>query len=351
MSTSNRERVLVAEDDPVASVIVQRVIERAGYEVLVVKDGRSALRELQKGNYFAVLADWMLPELDGIEVVRYATSGEGPKPKAFLTSVINIPAAREHAIAAGAQDFLAKPITPALLLKALRAEPEKRPVKLADGNHPLTRAEPWPLLSATSAATLSDMVGSELTVSTVPEVPELPLTLTCGLMDSANGTELVAWIAARESAALALTAAVLGEPPGELEGAAEMLAEMLNTVAGSVKSQFVNHGFKFTLGIPKRIGARELRDLTAAAFASVVSAITVGETSFILGHTATNAQSKQVRVEELREGFVLAEDLKNASGTLILLPACTRLTSTAVQRLRDSCKGRSVRVFVPAGVA
>ena len=95
--------ILIAEDEHVSSLVLQRLLVKAGYEVTVVRDGKQALQHAQKNSYAAMIVDWMLPELDGIEVVRtIATSNLDHKPKMLLCSVIDIPAAQEYAVAAGA---------------------------------------------------------------------------------------------------------------------------------------------------------------------------------------------------------------------------------------------------------
>ncbi len=346
MSAPGRKRVLLAEDEVVCSVIVQRMIEKDGYEVVVVKDGMSALREVEAGDFFAVIADWMLPELDGIEIVRRVTSRPGNKTKAFLTSVIDIPAAREHAAAAGALDFLPKPVSAATLLKALRTELKPVVVKAPEGNHPMTRAAAWSNITALSSGPLTELLGTPVSVELATDVPDDPVALTCGLVDARNGSEVTPWILARESAAISVATAMLGEAPGNAEEAADALAEVLNLLAGVLKTEFGTNDFKFTLVLPKRTTSKEIRALIEGAFASIVTTVAFGDTSFALGFSARSVNAVEMRVEDLREGFVLAEDVCNATGGM-LLPACTRLTATAAQRLRETCKGRKVRAHVP----
>jgi hypothetical protein len=140
---------------------------------------------------------------------------------------------------------------------------------------------------------------------------------------------------------------MLGEKPANVQEAADAMAEVLNVVAGVVKTAFVAHGFKFTIVLPSRVTTTEVRKIIDGGFATIVTTVTLGDISFNLGFSVGAAGAVEMKAEELREGFVLAEDVKNASGNVILLPACTRLTATAAQRLRETCKGRVVRVHVP----
>jgi CheY-like chemotaxis protein len=64
-------RILVAEDSPTQTVQIRGLLEEAGYEVDVVATGRQALHRLEKGEvYDLILTDMMMPEMDGLQLVR-----------------------------------------------------------------------------------------------------------------------------------------------------------------------------------------------------------------------------------------------------------------------------------------
>ena len=62
--------ILVVEDSPVNRVVAVSVLERWGYHVHVVNDGREALHALSMQRYDAVLMDCQMPELDGYEATE-----------------------------------------------------------------------------------------------------------------------------------------------------------------------------------------------------------------------------------------------------------------------------------------
>ena len=68
-------KILIADDDAISRRLVQRTLEREGYEVLVVENGRSAAECLSsdEGPRLALL-DWVMPELDGLSVCRQIRS-------------------------------------------------------------------------------------------------------------------------------------------------------------------------------------------------------------------------------------------------------------------------------------
>jgi DNA-binding response OmpR family regulator len=64
-------RVLVVEDDPAISTLLEALMRRRGYECDVVSDGNEAIRRLRRDAYFAVLLDLMLPGAFGFDVIRF----------------------------------------------------------------------------------------------------------------------------------------------------------------------------------------------------------------------------------------------------------------------------------------
>ncbi len=104
-------KILIADDDPVS------LLERRGYEIVVVSDGRAAVRELSKpdGPRLALL-DWMMPELDGSEVCReIRRQQDGPYIYILLLTSRQSTADIVAGLEAGADDYLTKPFNPAEL--------------------------------------------------------------------------------------------------------------------------------------------------------------------------------------------------------------------------------------------
>ena len=110
-TAENMSRVLIAEDDLTARTILTGILKKWGYEVLAVKDGQAAWEALQQPDSpRLVILDWMMPGLDGLEVIRLvrAQDTEHPPYIILLTSkdqVEDISAGLE----AGANDYVRKP--------------------------------------------------------------------------------------------------------------------------------------------------------------------------------------------------------------------------------------------------
>ena len=104
-------RVLIAEDDRTSALLLEHAVTRAGHEALVVQDGQEALSRLKSGEFDAVLTDWMMPRMDGIELIRKARE-DVPEPPIFLVvTALASAEARQHALRAGADDYIAKPFS------------------------------------------------------------------------------------------------------------------------------------------------------------------------------------------------------------------------------------------------
>ncbi len=104
-------QLLIAEDDPLSSRVLQRTLASWGHDVVVVGDGEAAWEILQRTDApkLAIL-DWMMPRVDGLEVCRRVRSLERTEPTyiILLTAKDN----KEDIVTgleSGANDYVTKP--------------------------------------------------------------------------------------------------------------------------------------------------------------------------------------------------------------------------------------------------
>ena len=113
-------RVLCAEDNPYARVVLNTVLGEFGYRADFVGSGEAAVAAAAKGGYDLVLMDLTLPGLDGIAAVRQIRAlGNGGDLPIIGISGRTEPAHIQTALAAGMNAFLAKPVSPAALAQAI----------------------------------------------------------------------------------------------------------------------------------------------------------------------------------------------------------------------------------------
>jgi DNA-binding response OmpR family regulator len=111
--------VLLVEDEPRLAQLVARELEAAGYAVRHARDGASALRLFAEAPPDLVLLDWMLPGMDGLEVLRRLRQGSAV-PVLMLTARVE-EVDRVVGLEVGADDYLTKPFGSRELVARVRA--------------------------------------------------------------------------------------------------------------------------------------------------------------------------------------------------------------------------------------
>lgn len=116
--TTGPAPILVVDDDPKIVRLVRTYLEREGFRVVEAADGRSALAAIALEAPALVVLDLMLPEIDGLAVIR-AVRRTDPTPILVL-SARGTTADRIAGLTEGADDYLPKPFSPAELVLRVR---------------------------------------------------------------------------------------------------------------------------------------------------------------------------------------------------------------------------------------
>lgn len=112
-------KILLVEDVSDLAQVIVRELEAAGYEVLHAGDGLTALRLHASHQPDLVILDWMLPRLDGLEVLRRIRQSSAT-PVLMLTAR-DEEADRVIGLEVGADDYLTKPVSMRELMARVRA--------------------------------------------------------------------------------------------------------------------------------------------------------------------------------------------------------------------------------------
>jgi sigma-B regulation protein RsbU (phosphoserine phosphatase) len=104
-------RILIADDDPVSRHLLQRTLEGWNYAVTAVDNGNAAWEAICGGEFHRVILDWVMPGVDGPELVRRIRA----RPLSGYVYTILLAASNDHdefveGLSAGADDFMVKPL-------------------------------------------------------------------------------------------------------------------------------------------------------------------------------------------------------------------------------------------------
>lgn len=103
--------ILIAEDDSVSAIALRRVLEKSGHNVTSTANGAEALVAWREGNFPIVVTDWMMPEVDGLEVCRrIRQDARLPYTCIVMLTAKQTREDRIQALAEGVDVFLTKPL-------------------------------------------------------------------------------------------------------------------------------------------------------------------------------------------------------------------------------------------------
>lgn len=115
-------KILIAEDDLVSRLLLKKTLEGWGHDILMVENGKKAWEIFLKGNIKVIIADWMMPEIDGVELCRMVrTSADTGYVYFILLTGKDRKEDVVNGLDSGADDYVTKPFDREELKVRLRA--------------------------------------------------------------------------------------------------------------------------------------------------------------------------------------------------------------------------------------
>jgi len=110
---ASETRILVAEDNAVNQALVRRLLEKRGYSIVVVGDGRAAVAALEQGTFDIVLMDVQMPDMDGFAataIIREREQESGRHIPIVAMTAHALKGDPERCLAEGMDAYVSKPI-------------------------------------------------------------------------------------------------------------------------------------------------------------------------------------------------------------------------------------------------
>lgn len=121
-----RTPVLLTDDDSITRMLLGKMLENAGYEVIHAENGREAIDILEKRHIHLLVTDWMMPEVNGLELCQWVSTRRATR-EMFILMITSRGDGHDvmEALSAGADEFIRKPIHPEELMARLRSAERK----------------------------------------------------------------------------------------------------------------------------------------------------------------------------------------------------------------------------------
>jgi DNA-binding response OmpR family regulator len=122
MSNDIKDKILLVEDEEDTKMVLTRLLRKSGYEVETAKNGYEALEVLKRFKPHIILADWTMPEMDGVELLNILRNKEEYKSIYYIILTARATLRDKiEGLDTGADDFLVKPTDNQELLARIRA--------------------------------------------------------------------------------------------------------------------------------------------------------------------------------------------------------------------------------------
>lgn len=345
--------ILIVDENAIDRESVTRFLQQAKYRVEQVPDLKAGQAALERGGTRIVVMGW--PKTGGTEFVKRIRARETQASHTYVIAVLDKQAAPElpALLAAGVDDFARRPLCREELLARVEA-----PRRIRRWAAQLSKecSDEWCLFSdprrlrgcwnmgSIVAEDLAQMVGQPLEVAqgwSMGAADQLR-SATISMALASEHVEIRVSIMVDTASLPTLGEMLLGDANPSSEAVDDALREFANAAGGAVKREGLLEGVTLTTGLPvnERILPPEGERTRFWVATMKESGVRIG----IVGEIRTQ-ENQKLAPSDLREGMVLATDLKNETGVL-LVASGTRLTATTVDRVINMIGKKKIMIEV-----
>jgi CheY-like chemotaxis protein/CheY-specific phosphatase CheX len=340
-------KILVVSQDASAIRTLSSTLGRDNHTIDVARDAESAQLKIADHRPDCVIADWLMPGVDGVELTRRIRAQHGGTIQIAVMCELADAAARAHVVRAGADLYLVKPLYAQQLLGAIQTLRNALRVVVASSAHDvlqqrLMKHAVWTSHDRFVGECLQGCTGLTLRKSTSSLALAAPtdVSASLGMIDAATHAEVHYSIRVDRTSAAALAKAMLGSSAVDDEALLDLVGELCNNLLGQSKTMLRSDGFEFALAVP---GVDKPRVLPQDVVASKAAVLVWGNSSMLVSVGLRSSQPGLVRARELSEHMVLLEDVRTPQGAL-LAPSGTRLTAVTAERLMRHLPNHEFRI-------
>ncbi len=347
-------KTLVVFRDAVEAARTGATLRELGHDVDVANERTTACARLLKSLPEVVLIEPNLPLADGLAVIKVLRSITSTYIYVLAASRAMDDDQLRQVYDAGA-DGEVRALAPADLRARFASIQRQlsRPKSVAKPAALMTTATVPKITAGPDLAAVCDAITAALgTMVAVPATCEavdpsasFAHAAVISLADAERELALSVVLAAGAESARALTMHMFGESGDEL--ASDMLNELANIAMGATKTALGTAGYALTGSLPRSIAPGEVPTYGGASQSRETVTVVLANARIQVSVMVASAQNVTLTIDKLREGMVLAKDVFNARGVLVLT-AKTRLSETSVVRLRGILPA-STRIEIAAG--
>ena len=119
MSEKERKKILIVDNDSSVRYNLRIFLREKGFNVYTAKDGEEGLKENEERNPEIILIDWLMPKLNGIELMEKIRENSKRKPVIIFLTAVSSQSAKMMALKSGADYYLTKPVNKLTLSKII----------------------------------------------------------------------------------------------------------------------------------------------------------------------------------------------------------------------------------------